>query len=239
MPDPDEILRNIELAGRTCYKSENLITKDSAKSFIKRILASGHHSVIEHINITVKFVCDRGVTHELVRHRLASYSQESTRYVNYSKGKFGNAITVVKPLFWPENSPQYLEWLSAMQQAENSYLKLIELGASPEQARSVLPNSLKTEIVMTCNIREWRHVFQLRCSPPAHPQMREIMLPLLADIHSILPILFEDIFEKVEKDIANAKTSWIPNSICFCIPLVFYRRSIVISFRSIIHRNYD
>ena len=201
IPDGEETLRRIELAGRTCYKSEDRITTGSAKQFVKLILDSGHHSIIEHINITVRFVCDRGITHELVRHRLASYSQESTRYVNYSKGKFGKEITVVKPLFWPKDSPEYSEWLTAMRQVEDTYMRLIELGARPEEARSVLPNSLKTEIVMTCNIREWRHVLSLRCSKDSHPQMREIMLPLLKEFHERLPEVFDDIYEEHRHEI--------------------------------------
>ncbi len=143
-----------------------------------------------------RFVCDRGVTHEIVRHRLASYSQESTRYVNYSKDKFGGEITVIKPPFWSEDSPEYLQWLEVMEKSERAYMELIGLGSSPEQARSVLPNSLKTEIVMTCNLREWRHVLNLRCSKLAHPQMREIMLPLLKELHEKLPVLFDDLFER-------------------------------------------
>ena len=202
LPDGDDVLKRIELAGRTCYKSENQITKDSAADFVKRIIDSGHHSVIEHVNITVRFICDRGVTHELVRHRLASYSQESTRYANYSKEKFGREITVIKPLFWKEDSEEYPEWLSAMEQAEKSYMRLIDLDASPEQARSVLPNSLKTEIVITCNIREWRHIFRLRCSCSAHPQMREIMLPLLREFHEKIPMLFEDIYSQYRDEIS-------------------------------------
>jgi len=146
MSDGESILKQIELAGRTCYKSEDRITPDSAKGFVKRILDSGHHSVIEHINITVRFICDRGVTHELVRHRLASYSQESTRYANYSEDKFGKEITVIRPLFWAEGSEDYLEWLSAMKQAEKAYMRLIKIGSRPEEARSVLPNSLKTGV---------------------------------------------------------------------------------------------
>ena len=201
LPDGGCILKLIESAGRTCYKSEDHITVDSAKGFVKQVLDSGHHSVIEHINITVRFVCDRGVTHELVRHRLASYSQESTRYANYSKDKFGHEITVIRPSFWPEDSPEYVEWLKAMENAEKAYMKLIELGSSPEQARSILPNSLKTEIVMTCNIREWRHVIDLRCSRAAHPQMREMMLPLLSEFHEEIPVLFDDIYKKYNAEL--------------------------------------
>lgn len=199
--DGESILKRIELAGRTCYKSEDRITPDSAKEFVKRILESGHHSVIEHANITVRFICDRGITHELVRHRLAAYSQESTRYANYTKDKFGREITVIRPSFWSENSPEYSKWLAAMEQAEKAYMKLIELGARPEQARCVLPNSLKTEIVMTCNIREWRHVLRLRCSCDAHPQMREIMLPLLNELHQRLPVFFDDLYEEYRDEL--------------------------------------
>jgi len=189
----NDILKKIELAGRTCYKSEDKIDDVSARKFVKRILKAGHHSVIEHINITVKFICDRGVTHELVRHRLASYSQESTRYANYSKQKFDKQITVIEPLFWDKNSNEYSIWYDAMKNAEKAYMSLINSGAAPEQARSVLPNSLKTAIVITCNIREWRHIFSLRCSNAAHPQIREIMLPLLSDFKNKIPIIFDDL----------------------------------------------
>lgn len=202
MPDPETMLKTIELAGRTCYKSEDLITKDSAAGFVGRILKSGHHSVIEHMNITVRFICDRGVTHELVRHRLAAYSQESTRYANYSRDKFRNEITVIRPFFWNENSPEYQEWVAAMQNAERSYMNLIMAGAKPEQARSVLPNSLKTEIVMTANLREWRHVIGLRCSKAAHPQIRELLLPLLAEFHEKIPAVFNDLYETYKEAIA-------------------------------------
>jgi len=195
MPGP-EALRQIEEAGRTCYKSEDMITPDSAEAFVKRILEAGHHSVIEHVSATIRFICDRGVTHEIVRHRLAAYSQESTRYCNYSKGKHGNESTVIRPLLWSEDSKEYSIWLRSMQDAENVYMDLIKAGASPQEARSVLPNSLKTEIVMTCNLREWRHVFSLRCSQAAHPQMREIMLPLLAEFRKRIPVLFDDLYAR-------------------------------------------
>ena len=193
-----EILRRIERAGRTCYKSEDKATDDSAVRFIKRILtpdSSGtrHESVIEHEKVTVRFVCDRGVTHELVRHRLVSFSQESTRYCDYHKS---GEIQVIAPLFWStkgENEQQWLTWLDAMKYAEDHYNKLRELGARPEQARSVLPNSLKTEIVVTANLREWRHIFKLRTSKRAHPQMREVMLPLLAEFKERIPVVYDDI----------------------------------------------
>lgn len=189
----DVILRNIEQYGRVCYKSEGLISADSAAPFIRRVIKSGHESVIEHEKITVKIICDRGVTHEIVRHRIASYSQESTRYCNYSQDKFGNELTFIKPCFWNEGSQEYSIWSKQMQEIENNYILLINAGASPEQARSILPNSLKTEIVVTMNLREWRHFFFLRTSPKAHPQMREITIPLLKEMQEFLSPVFDDI----------------------------------------------
>ena len=190
MPSSTDILKHIELAGRTCYKSEDKITDDSAKGFVERLIKSGHESVIEHMSITVRFICDRGVSHELVRHRLAAYSQESSRYANYSKDKFGSEITVIKPPFWYEKSIEYRDWKYAMESAEKYYFNLLRYGAKPEEARSVLPNSLKTEIVMTCNLRQWRHVLRQRCDKAAHPQMREIMLPLRNELRELLPEVF-------------------------------------------------
>lgn len=203
MQDGQEMVRNIELAGRTCYKSEDKVTDDSAARFVKMIIKSGHESVIEHASVSVRFVCDRGVTHELVRHRIAAYSQESTRYCNYSKDKFGDEITVIRPLFWSPDSPAYERWEKAMLDAEKAYMELVQEGAKPEEARSVLPNSLKTEIVMTANLREWRHVFRLRCARRAHPQIREIMLPLLVEMHERIPAVFDDLYEQFAEDIAS------------------------------------
>jgi len=203
MPSSQEILRVIELAGRTCYKSEDRITDGSAEDFISRIVRSGHESVIEHSSVTVRFICDRGVSHELVRHRLAAYSQESTRYANYAKDRFGSEITVIKPSFWEEGSAEYTVWERSMREAEKAYMELLERGAKPQEARAVLPNSLKTEVVMTANLREWRHVLRLRCSRPAHPQIREIMLDLLDEMHRRLPVLFEDIYAKHAEEITR------------------------------------
>ena len=203
MDEEEVLLKRIEAAGRTCYKSEHKISDESAVNFVTKILESEHHSVIEHASCTVRIICDRGVSHEIVRHRLASYSQESTRYANYSADRFGNEITVVRPYFWSINSDQYAVWHTAMLQAEQAYLNLIQQGATAQQARSVLPNSLKTEVVITCNFREWRHIFQLRCAQSAHPQMREIMLPLLSEMHAKSNIMFADLFKKFEKDIVG------------------------------------
>jgi thymidylate synthase (FAD) len=165
----------IELGGRTCYKSEDKITPDSAIKFVKKIRSLQHHSVLEHGVASFKFVCDRGVTHEMVRHRLASYSQESTRYCNYSKCKFGGEIKVIEPPFKKPES--IVVWEAITGRIEYAYMKLLEFGESPQMARSILPNCLKTEIVMTCNFREWLHVFALRSSKNkrAHPQIREVM----------------------------------------------------------------
>lgn len=193
---PKEILKNIERFGRVCYKSESNITEDSASPFISRIIKSGHESVIEHEKVSVKIICDRGVSHEIVRHRIASYSQESTRYCNYIKDKFGNELTFIKPIFWTEESPEYQIWFSSMENIEKTYMQLINLGARPEQARTVLPNSLKTEIIVTMNLREWRHFFKLRTSNRAHPQMREISIPLLQEFKVLLPCIFDDIISE-------------------------------------------
>lgn len=201
--DGNQILANIEAAGRVCYKSEDKIDENSAKRFISTIIKSGHEAVLEHQNITVKFICDRGVSHEIVRHRLASYCQESTRYCNYYKDKFNKEITVIKPCFWDEENDNYAMWRRACELAEVYYLSLIENGATPQEARSVLPNSLKTEVVMTANLREWRHFLRLRTSKAAHPQMREVANMLLKIFKDNIPIVFDDIGENNEETESN------------------------------------
>ena len=188
-----EVLRQIERAGRTCYKSEDRITEESAKVFVRKLIERGHESVLEHESITVRFVCDRGISHEIVRHRLASYSQESTRYCNYSGNRFGNQITFIKPCFLEEGTDGYKLWKQAMFIAEKEYLELLKWGCTPQEARSVLPNSTKTEIVMTANLREWRHFLKLRTSTAAHPQMRELTVPLLEELQKRIPVVFDDI----------------------------------------------
>lgn len=191
--DSKEIMKHIEKAGRVCYKSESNISDVSAEKFIRNILKRGHESVIEHISLTFKIVCDRGVTHEIVRHRLASYSQESTRYCNYSQEKFGNELTFIKPCFWDEDDESYKIWETSMKQIEIQYFSLINSGATPQEARSVLPNSLKTEIYVTMNLREWRHFLKLRTSKAAHPQMREVALKIYNILMEKLPVIFDDI----------------------------------------------
>ena len=191
--DAEKIMKHIELAGRVCYKSESRISDTSAEKFIANIIKSGHESVIEHVSLTFKIICDRGVTHEIVRHRLASYSQSSTRYCNYASDKFGNELTFIKPCFWDEDDENYLLWKQTLEVAEKNYLAMIKNGAQPQQARSILPNSLKTEIFMTANLREWRHFLKLRTSKRAHPQMREVALKIYKILADNLPVIFSDI----------------------------------------------
>ena len=202
-----EELKHIEKIGRVCYKSEGKITEDgeSAKKFVKMLINRGHEAMIEHSSLSVKFVVDRGVSHELVRHRIASFAQESTRYVNYSLEKFGNEINVIdirnginldnkmKNMDSDTIAAIMGEWCLAMEDAEKHYMKMIELGATPQIARSVLPNSTKTEITISANYREWRNFFKLRVPNTAHPQMREVTIPLLKELKRRLPIIFDDI----------------------------------------------
>ncbi len=199
MDEYPRIIKKIERIGRVCYKSENNISDESAERFIQNILKRGHESVIEHESVTVRMTCDRGITHEIVRHRIASYSQESTRYCNYSNDKFGNEITVIDlasgfqyDLNNEKDRAKYEVWTEAMENAEKSYFKMIELGATPQEARSLLPNSLKTEIVITMNLRAWRNFFRLRCDSHAHPQMREVANMALNVFKERLPIFFSD-----------------------------------------------
>lgn len=188
-----EILKKIELCGRVCYKSEGKIKEGSAEKFVTAIIRNGHESVIEHVSFTVKFIVDRGVSHEMVRHRLASYSQESTRYCNYSKDDFQSEITFIEPYYLVEGSPGWVQWMLAMEAAEKAYFNLLNIGHSPQEARAVLPNSLKTEVMMTANLREWRHFLKVRTSKAAHPQIREVAIPLLHELQRLIPVVFDDI----------------------------------------------
>lgn len=171
---PENALELIEQAGRTCYKSEYKINPGSAEKFVRQIVKSGHESVLEHVSASVRLITNRGVTHELIRHRIASYSQESSRYCRYS-----GDLEFIKPVWWEDWSKiEQGAWTRAMKNAEYEYLMLLSEGSRPEQAREVLPNSLKTEIVMTANLRQWRHIFRLRCDKKAHPQIKELMIDL-------------------------------------------------------------
>ena len=204
-----EDMKLIEAAGRVCYKSEERTTDTSFIDFLERIVRKGHESVLEHSMLTVRFICDRGVSHELVRHRLASVSQESTRYCNY-----GGDVTFILPIYLKEGRDLYYNteyddgasslvqnlevnkfgtWCNSMQSAATAYNTMLQWGASAQEARAVLPNSTKTEVVMTANLREWRHILKLRTSKAAHPQMRELMCPLLKELKASIPVIFDDI----------------------------------------------
>lgn len=210
--DGIEELQRIEIAGRTCYKSEEKITPDgeSAKRFVKMIIDNGHEAMLEHSSLSVRFICSRGVSHEIVRHRLFSFAQESTRYCNYSKGKFGGECTFIVPpdREWGVNLEEYYvagdinnpndiysqwSWYWGMLICEQQYMHLLELGWSPQEARDVLPNALKTEIVVTGNYREWRHFFKLRCDEKAHPHIRALAKETLEDIKMRIPVVFDDL----------------------------------------------
>lgn len=189
----ETILRRLEEIGRVCYKSEDMISAGSAETFLANIIKREHEAVLEHCIFTVKFICDRGVSHEIVRHRMASYAQESTRYCNYSKGKFDGEITVIEPKFLEPGTKGHELWKNSCEATEKAYFDLLDWGCTPQEARAVLPNSLKTEVVMTANIREWRHFFKLRTAKAAHPQMREVTIPLLKMVKEAVPVLFDDI----------------------------------------------
>ena len=182
----EDLLKSIEKAGRTCYKSEDRITEESAEAFVRMLIERGHESVLEHESITVRFVCDRGISHEIVRHRLASYSQESQRYVRYN-----GDIEFINPHM--PNAKAYEAWQELCERAEETYKELLSYGVQPKIAHTVLPNSVKTELVMTANHREWRHFLKLRTAKAAHPQMRELTVPLLHELQERIPVVFDDI----------------------------------------------
>lgn len=189
-------LMDIERAARVCYRSEGLIEEQgvSAKRLISRLIKSGHEAMLEHSMLSVEFTCDRAIANELERHRLAAFAQESTRYCNYNAEKFGSEITCIPPISFEEGSLAYNSWLSACDVAEKVYLSMIKSGvARPQDARSVLPLSLATKVVVTANYREWRHIFKLRTAKDAHPDMRALMIPLLKELKERLPVIFDDI----------------------------------------------
>lgn len=189
-------LKQIEHIARVCYKSEDKITvgTESAEKLIKHLIKNGHEAMLEHMSLSVKFICDRAVSHELVRHRMASFAQESQRYCNYSQDKFDGNVTFIQP-WWmdEEDDVGYDTWKRACLQAEKAYFELLNYGYLPQQARMVLPNCTKTEVVVTANYREWRHILKLRCAKDAHPDMRHMMQGLLDELYTRLPIIFDDI----------------------------------------------
>lgn len=203
-PEYAVVLDTIERVGRTCYKSEDKMTEDSAEGFIRRLIQRGHEAMIEHGSVTLRFINDRGISHEEVRHRIASFGQESTRYCNYSKDKFDGEVTyiniergmeldaTVSKLPFEVKLAIIHEWMVACLDAEHHYLRMLELGATPQIARSVLNNSTKTEICITMNFREWRHFIRLRNDPAAHPQMREVAQQALDMLYEKYPVFFEE-----------------------------------------------
>lgn len=191
----EEILKKLEKVARVCYKSEDKITEGSAERMIRALIKNGHEAMLEHYSFSVKFIVDRGVSHEIVRHRIASFAQESTRYCNYS----GDGIAVIEPFYLDEGSSKYKVWLNLCQVAEDTYIAMCGAKATPQEARAVLPTSLKTELVMTANLREWRHFFKLRAlgvTGKPHPQMVEIALPLLKEVQAKIPVVFDDLIVK-------------------------------------------
>ncbi|MBD3352799.1 MAG: FAD-dependent thymidylate synthase [Candidatus Lokiarchaeota archaeon] len=189
-----KILKFIEKIARVCYKSEDKISEDSYTRLLKMLIKNRHGAMLEHGGMmTIHFVCNRGFTHEIVRHRLASFAQESTRYVDYSKDKFENEITFVRPPNLKQNTPEYEKWYNAMVNAEEKYLNLRKAKVSTQIARGVLPIDVKTEIVVSTNHREWRNIFRLRTAPDAHPSMHQLMRPLLKELKQKIPIMYDDI----------------------------------------------
>lgn len=205
--DGVKIMKNIERACRTCYRSENLITEDSYKRLLTNCLNRGHESVLEHEKITVRMVCDIGVYKELSRHRFGSFSIESSRYCAYNKDKFGNEIKFIRPVWYTsswkiaqeynepitEEEQKSYEWYECMEEIEQHYLKMSELGCTPDEMRMMLPHSTAAEVTMTANIREWRHILDLRTKKMAHPSVRQILIPLLLKFKADMPELFGDI----------------------------------------------
>jgi len=201
------ILEKLEMIGRICYKSEEKTTATSAAPFVTGLIKRGHEAMLEHVSLSVQFTTDRGVTHELVRHRLASFAQESTRYCNYSADKFENSVTIISPGYWEAASDdtEYDAHIKRMSRSiyqdtahtvEKAYFDLLALGNSPQQARIVLMTGTKAELVITANLREWRHIMNLRAvgtTGAPHPQMIEVMRPLLDTFHDFVPVIFDDI----------------------------------------------
>lgn len=187
-----KIMKNIERACRTCYRSEGNITEDSYKKLITNCINRGHESVLEHEKITIRLTCDIGVYKDLTRHRFASFSIESTRYCNYGKDKFNNELKFIEPC---NIEPGYIYalWLNEMQNIEHTYIHMTEAGCTPDQMRMILPHSTAAEVTMTANIREWKHILELRCSKGAHPAVQQVMIPLLLYFKEQMPEIFNNI----------------------------------------------
>lgn len=187
-----DFLKKIEKFTRKCYKSEDKITDDSYRDFVKRVYQTRkHEGIIEHRSVSVTFVSDRGVSHEAVRHRMASYLQESTRYCDYSaSGKF-HGVTFIMPPWLEVGSDDYWMFVSNLKIAEERYQQARDRGWKPEQARGFLPHFVKTEWTQTMNLGSWNNFFAKRCAPNAHPQIRQLAIPLLREFQKHIPIVFD------------------------------------------------
>lgn len=189
----EEILKKIERVARVCYKSEDKIAEGSAEKMVRALIKSNHLAMLEHFSFSVKFIVDRGISHEIVRHRVASFAQESTRYCNYGKS---GAVAFIKPCYLGYDTTPFDNWVDSCMRAERDYLDMLDNGYTPQEARAVLPTSLKTEVVMTANLREWRHFFSLRAcgsTGKPHPQMLEVAVPLLKELRERVPVVFDDL----------------------------------------------
>lgn len=193
----EEVLKKIEYCGRLSYKSENAINPGSAERFIQKIIEKGHESVLEHFSFSVKFTTDRATSHQIVRHRLASFTQESQRYVAYDSDRWGREIKFIRPSSLKITNPYLKDFAQMMEMCENAYLGMRKLGMKPEAARAVLPNATATEIIVTANLREWRHILKLRTAEGADPEIKRVMVPLLTELQVKMPIFFFDIQNKI------------------------------------------
>lgn len=202
--DGKKIMKNIERACRTCYRSEGKITDESYKTLLKNCITRGHESVLEHEKVTVRMYCDLGVYKDLTRHRIASFSIESTRYCNYGKDKFDNELKIIKPCNIEEGTKLYTNWKNACEAIEKNYMEMSNDGALPDQLRMILPHSIGAEVTMTANIREWKHILSLRASKHTHPSIRQLLIPLLLHFKEIMP----EIFDEVEYDIEFPKEKY-------------------------------
>lgn len=191
--DGKKIMKNIERACRTCYRSEGKITEESYKTLLKNCITRGHESVLEHEKVTIRMYCDLGVYKDLTRHRIASFSIESTRYCNYGKDKFGNELKFIKPCNMEEKTKLYDNWKNTCEAIEKNYIEMSNDGALPDQLRMILPHSIAAEVTMTANIREWMHILSLRTSKHTHPSIRQLLIPLLLHFKEIMPEIFETI----------------------------------------------
>ena len=212
--DGIEIMKNIEKACRTCYRSEGNITEDSYKNLLKNCINRGHESVLEHEKVTVQLICDIGVYKDLTRHRIASFSIESTRYCDYGKDKFDNELKFIEPIFYSDmwkhrdfdeyilddNEQKSMGWFNCMREIERFYMSMSNLGCTPDEMRMILPHSTAAKVTMTANIREWKHILELRCSKATHPAVQQLMIPLLLDFKENMPEIFNSIEYNVDFD---------------------------------------